>query len=201
MQKHNSLESKDRSYSKWIAAFLGWPGVLVAFLWGVAEGSFFFIVPDVIITAAALFSPRRSWKHVAAVLAGSLVAGAALFFWSVSSPERSLDAVTSVPFVRREMAVKVEGDFQRYGAFALCVGPTSGIPYKVYAVLAHSYTTFPEFIVVSIPARLERFIITWMLFACLGALLRYYNKFTEKSSLMIFAVYWMAVYVYYWIVI
>ena len=201
MQKYNSLESKVHSYSKRMTAFLGGPGIFAAFLWGVAEGSFFFIVPDVIITAAALFSPRKSWKHVVAVLTGSLIAGSALFYWSTSDPEKSLNTVMQVPFVRQKMVTKVKEEFKQHGAFALCLGPSSGIPYKLYSVLAPSYTTFTKFIIVSIPARLERFIITWILFACLGALLRHYNKETEKSSLIIFTAYWMAVYIYYWIVI
>ena len=201
MQKYNSLNAKEQSYSKRMTAFLGGPSIFIAFLWGIAEGSFFFIVPDVIITMAALFSPRKSWRHVTAVLAGSLIAGSALFFWGTYNPEKSLNAVMQVPFVRQEMQTKVKKEYSQHGAFALCLGPASGIPYKLYSVLAPSYTTFAKFIIFSIPARLERFIITWTLFATLGSLLRYYNKFTEKSSLIIFTVYWFSVYIYYWIII
>ena len=201
MQKHNSIEPTEQSYSTLINALLGVPGVCTAFLWGVAEGSFFFIVPDVIITLAALFSPRKSLKHIAAVLTGSLIAGTVLFYWSTFHPEKSLNSVMKVPFVRQEMQIKVKKEYRQHGAFALCLGPSSGIPYKLYSVLAPKYTTFTKFLIFSIPARLERFIITWVLFTSVGTSLRYFNKFTEKSSLIIFTAYWVTVYTYYWLII
>src|SRR5438477_284572 len=61
---------------------LGIPGMALALVWGFAEGSFFFIVPDVVISLTALFSIKRSLQQMGLVVIGSLLAGILLFQWS-----------------------------------------------------------------------------------------------------------------------
>src|ERR1035437_6694807 len=46
---------------QWLDRLDGMPGVALAFLWGLAEGTFFFVVPDVVISLAALLRPGRAW--------------------------------------------------------------------------------------------------------------------------------------------
>jgi len=43
----------------WVQWMLGWPGIALAFVWGLAEGTLFFVVPDVLLSLAALFGPRE----------------------------------------------------------------------------------------------------------------------------------------------
>jgi hypothetical protein len=78
------------------------------------------------------------------------------------------------------------------------VGPASGIPYKVYAVQAPGYTSLGPFLLVSAPARLERLMLTWVLFALAGALLRKHVRRRPSVAVTAYAVYWLAVYAYYW---
>jgi len=176
---------------------LGWPGVAGAFVWGVAEGSFFFIVPDILITLAAIFSPRRSLIHLAAVVTGSLIAGSSMYAWAASQPANARAVVARVPFVKASMFDTVASDLKRDGAWGLCRGPMSGIPYKVYAVEAPAYVPFGEFLVISVPARLERLLVTWVLFATAGTLIEL-RKVSRRWLIAGHAIYWTAVYAYYW---
>ncbi len=183
--------------NRWMRWLLGVPGLAVGFLWGAAEGSFFFIIPDLIITLVALFSFKRSLLQIAAVLAGSLLAGASMYAWGQASPDAAKDAVKRVPFVRGSMFEKTQRDFESSGAWALCAGPMSGIPYKVYAIQAPAYCSLPAFLLASIPARLERFVMAWAVFAVVGWFLRRRKK-GPAAALVFFSVYWTAVYAVYW---
>jgi len=183
-----------RRFEEWL---IGWPGVTLAFLWGVAEGCFFFLVPDILITLAAIFSPRRSLVHLAAVVSGSLLGGGSMYAWAASQPANARAAVARVPFVAVSMFDTVAADLQRDGAWGLCRGPLSGIPYKVYAVEAPPYVPLGAFLVVSVPARLERLLITWILFAAVGMLAQQ-ALITRRWLIAGHAIYWAAVYAYYW---
>ena len=185
---------------RWQRALLGAPGLIAAFAWGIAEGSFFFMIPDIIITLAALFSIKRSLAHMLLVVAGSLVAGTALFLWSQSDYNTAKTTVARVPFVREKMFEKTEVEFARLGVGALFTGPTEGIPYKVYAVQAPGRCSIGIFLLASIPARLERLIMSWIVFVCAGWAFRRY-KVRAVYPVIFHAAYWTLVYVYYWSVI
>lgn len=181
----------------WIIANALWLGVL----WGFAEGSVFFIVPDILISFVALFSIKRALQCLAAVLIGSLIAGTLLYFYAVSQPEAALGLIHAVPFIPEQMFEKVGIDYQNYGAIALLIGPTSGIPYKVYAVLAPHFIDFLNFILISIPARLERLVITWAIFSAIGFGLRKKRWDKPKMMIVLHALYWCMIYTYYWSVL
>lgn len=174
------------------------PGILAAFVWGIAEGSLFFIVPDLVISLAALYSPGKALRHISAVVAGSLVAGTCLFLWSSFSPEAALDAVRHVPFVRSEMFSRVNSDIASFGAIALCKGPLSGIPYKIYAVLSPGSMPLSLFLLVSIPARLERLLVSWIVFSMAGVLLKRFILHYPALGPGLHGIYWVIIYVLYW---
>ena len=174
------------------------PGILAAFIWGIAEGSFFFIVPDLIISLAALYSPGKALRHISAVVAGSLVAGTCLFLWSTASHEAALDAVRHVPFIRPEMFTRVSSDIASFGAIALCKGPLSGIPYKIYAVLSPGSMPLSLFLLISIPARLERLLVSWIVFSMAGVLLKRFILRYPALGLSLHGIYWIIIYALYW---
>lgn len=183
---------------KWLALLLGCWGVVGALMWGVAEGSFFFIVPDVIISLAALYAPRKSLQHLLAVTGGSLLAGALLYLWAMAAPQAAIATVHSVPFVANSMFEQVRNDYAAFGALALCQGPLSGIPYKVYAVLAPPVIPLGMFLLVSIPARLERLLVSWLIFAVAGRLLQRSLQQRPNLGLWLHGIYWGGVYLFYW---
>jgi uncharacterized protein YjeT (DUF2065 family) len=175
-----------------------WRGDAIAFLWGLAEGIFFFIVPDLAFTHTAGTAPLRALRRVGLVILGSLVAGAVLFRWTSHDAQGAEAFVKSVPFVRETMFDQVRADYVASGAAAPLLGPTSGIPFKVYAVLAPHYLSLPTFLLVSGPARAERLLITWAQFAAAGWALRKWSRRPHLWVAILYAVYWTIVYAVYW---
>lgn len=182
----------------WRAWLVGRGGLWAAFGWGWAEGTLFFIMPDLIITLTALFSFRAAMRQTLAVVAGALVAGTMMFFWAANEPARAESAVLSVPFVRPAMVERVRADYAARGAMAPMLGPMSGIPYKLYAVEAPGRVGIGTFLLVSVPARLERLVSTLALFAVAGWIFRRSIAAHPNKAVVAHAVYWIAIYAVYW---
>lgn len=169
-------------------------GVGLAFLWGVAEGTFFFIVPDVLISLVALVRPRSGWRHILVAVAGSVLAGSVLFGWSVENPRRARQAIAEVPLVKAEMFTHVDQSFRTHGPAAILLGPLCGIPYKIYAVEAPSFLDKVAFLSLTIPARGERFLFVWAVFGAAGSLLRRRLKRTDSELALGHACVWFLLY-------
>jgi hypothetical protein len=181
--------------SPWANWLTGRPGIALAFFWGFAEGTLFFILPDVPLSLAAMFRPRRALLHVAAIVAGAVLAGAVMFHWSAHGPA-ARQAVAHVPFVTPAMFERAEDDYRQFGIWAASKGPTRGIPYKVYAVEAPQHSSLWLFLLVTIPARLWRLLVVWLGFAGTGMLLRKLGRASLAPALH--ALFWIVVYVIYW---
>ncbi len=171
------------------------PGTVLAFLWGFAEGTLFFILPDVPLSLVALFRPRRALLHMAAIVAGAVLAGSVMFTWSDHSPEARA-AVAHVPAVSSAMFEHADRDFDQYGIWGASLGPLRGIPYKVYAVEAPAHSALWPFLLVTIPARLWRLVVVWLGFAGTGALLRRLDRAGLGPALG--AIFWVVTYAIYW---
>lgn len=180
------------SWAEWMT---GWPGTSLAFFWGFAEGTLFFILPDVPLSFVALFRPRRAVTHMAAILAGAVLAGAVMFSWSAHS-EDAIHAVARVPAVSPRMFEQADRDWSRYGVWGLSLGPVRGIPYKVYAVEAPRRSRLTVFLMATVPARLWRFVLVWLCFAGTGALLRRLDRLSLAPALH--ALFWIVTYIIYW---
>jgi hypothetical protein len=185
----------------WRAWLTGRGGIATAGVWGFAEGTLFFIMPDLILTLTALFSFRAAVRQTCAVVLGALVAGTIMFTWAAQAPGRAHAAVLAVPFVRPAMAEKVRADYVAHGAIAPMLGPTSGIPYKLYAIEAPGRVGLGPFLLVTVPARLERLLLTLALFAVAGWIFRRGIARQPAWAVAGHVVYWSVIYAIYWTVI
>ncbi len=179
----------------WAAWLTGWPGIALTFFWGFAEGTLFFILPDVPLSLAAMFRPRRALFQVVAIVAGAVVAGAVMFSWSARGPD-ARSAVAHVPLVTSAMFERAENDYRDFGVRAAAVGPVRGIPYKVYAVEAPEHSSLLSFLAVTIPARAWRLLVVWLVFSGAGMVLRKLGRAPLAPA--IHALFWIAVYIGYW---
>ncbi len=111
----------------------GWAG----FAWGFAEGLFFFIVPDVYVTFATLFSLRSGVTAWIASIAGSLVAVTVIFLLTAGGVAyvNFLAAVPGIPWSMLEHVRLLLGASGLPYTLLLIVG---GVPLKVYAGMAFS---------------------------------------------------------------
>jgi hypothetical protein len=184
----------------WVDWLTRGPGIALAFFWGFAEGTLFFILPDVPLSLAAMFRPRRALLHLAAIVAGAVLAGAVMFSWSAqvwsAHTPTARNAVAYVPLVTPAMFEHAESDYRHFGIWAASWGPVRGIPYKVYAVEAPEHSSLWQFLLITIPARLWRLLVVWLGFAGSGMLLRKWGRASRAPALHAF--FWIVVYAIYW---
>lgn len=135
---------------------------LIAFLWGFAEATLFFIIPDVAISVIALNGDNAGLEASVYTLAGALLGGWVMFYWGRSNLEKVLQTILKLPAIRSVDLERVRADMEKYGSLSMMWGPTLGIPYKIYAAYAHLFDSFFTFILISIPARMIRFVIVAM---------------------------------------
>jgi membrane protein YqaA with SNARE-associated domain len=179
--------------------FISKPWVLWAgLIWGFAEATLFFIVPDVLLTLVALFSFRRSARLLACILLGALCGGTIMFYQGTHRPEQAKTMVLHVPFVSPAMFEKTQHSFQHDGIWALTKGPGNGIPYKVYGVQAGQYAGLWLFLLVSLLARLERFAVFWVIAGVMGILFRKSILRQPKITIAVHACIWILGYAWYW---
>ncbi|HHQ43100.1 MAG TPA: hypothetical protein ENK20_12535 [Chromatiales bacterium] len=152
----------------------------VAALWGLAEATLFFLVPDVWLTllATRAAGAPAPWRRLLlpaclAATAGAVAGGLLMHAWGAHDPAAALAAVERVPAVSAEMAARVRAGLEAHGLAALFLGPLTGTPYKLYAVQAGALGIgAAAFAAVSVPARLARFLVLSWAAAALARRLR-----------------------------
>jgi membrane protein YqaA with SNARE-associated domain len=182
----------------WIAFVSGERGILLSFLWGFAEGTLFFVVPDVFLSLIAIVAPRRVWRHILAAVLGAVCGGALLYACAARNPAQAHEVVSKVPFIPQRMFDAVRNGYERRGMTALFLGPLSGIPYKIYAIEAPRHFGLVRFALATAPARVWRFILVCLFFGAAAGLLRQKWKKTPKQLAAIHSVAWILFYAFYW---
>jgi len=138
---------------------------LAAFAWGVAEGTLFFIVPDVLLSFIGLRrGAQPAFIACLAAAIGAALGGVVMYAWSAQDPAGVYDLVLHVPAISGDMGEAARTAMAEQGWFAATLeGPLSRTPYKVYAVLApQAGAPLWLFAAASILARLPRFLIVSM---------------------------------------
>jgi membrane protein YqaA with SNARE-associated domain len=136
-----------------------------AAIWGFAEATLFFFVPDMLLSYVAL---RRGWRFaLAAALVATLAAlagGWAMYAWGASHEAQAAMVLDAVPAIAPEMIATVRAAMAGDWHAALFTGAVSGVPYKIYAVEAGAAgINLPGFLALSIGARFLRFAGTILL--------------------------------------
>ena len=134
-------------------------GNILSFFWGFAEATLFFIVPDVGLSIIALQGVNEGLIACLYALAGAMTGGTMMFYWGRASVEKVTDILHKIPAIRTKDTQKVRADLKASGIMAMMFGPILGIPYKIYASYAYQVTSIFFFLLVSIPARVVRFVL------------------------------------------
>lgn len=174
--------------------------MLIAGLWGLAEATLFFLVPDIWLTALAV---RRGLKPALlaclAALAGASLGGLAMYGWGAANPEAARDMLDWVPAIDPAMIAKVRTALREDGVTAMFLGPLYGVPYKIYAVeAAGAGIALATFLALSIPARLLRFMLLTVAAWSISAALPRRTAPRARTSLLI--VVWAAFYAAYFLI-
>lgn len=172
--------------------------MLTAFVWGLAEATFFFIVPDVLLTWIATRSLRSSIQASLAALAGALVGGAAVVTFASVSPDRAHGLLLHVPGINVHLLERVSGQADELGLLAVLFGPLKGIPYKIYAVEwgTRGGALLP-FLLISVPARWVRFAFSAILARAIARLIGPLTHRRTGIETLTLAIIWIAFYAFY----
>lgn len=169
---------------------------LLAAIWGFAEATLFFIVPDVLLSAIALKDLRRALFACLWALLGALLGGLLMYLWGEADHQAVAGVVEKVPAISRELLDEVSRSLSEQGLLAVLLGPLFGIPYKTFAINASAAgISLLAFMLVSIPARLIRFVLVTLLVHSIARLL---SRFWSASRIhALFGIAWVTFYAAY----
>ena len=168
----------------------------LAAFWGLAEATVFIIVPDVFLSWVALRSRKRALIACLWVTGGALAGGCVLWFVGRHDPEPARALFTALPAINDGMIENVRSQLHTSGLKALFLGPLSGTPYKIYAVEAASVGHgLGLFLLISLPARLIRFLLVSLVAGGIATVLR--QRMSLRHLRILHVLFWTALYAWY----
>jgi hypothetical protein len=173
---------------------------VAALLWGFAEATLFFIVPDVLLSAIAVRRGRGAALRAAGwTVVGALLGGALMYRWGVQDLAGAVAALDRLPAIAPAMIAAASDELARSGLVAMVAGALSGIPYKIYAVMApDAGIRLGLFLAASIPARAVRLILVVLVADRLNSWLA--RRWSLRRRCVLLAAIWAAFYVAYFAV-
>lgn len=171
--------------------------MIAAFIWGFSEATFFFIIPDVLLSYYALRNNdlKKIFLLNIICITGAALGGAAVFIKSSIDHSSVIEFMLGVPAIHTYMLEHVESEMAAGTFSALVTGPLFGVPYKLFAAFAPLHTNIFIFILFSIPARFIRFIIVSFLAHLLSH--KIFKGLPIKVKTLIWLFVWVIVYIIY----
>jgi hypothetical protein len=181
-----------------------WTGTL----WGFLEGTWLFLVPDILLCYWAMKGWRQALLAVAGVVIGAELAAILLYtLLPYSDLSTALPQFwASLPGFTPKMAEVAAGHLALEGGKGLLAGPTSGIPYRAYLVEAwNAQIPLWEILVWTPLARLERILIApaavlalrWFLTTVVARSIGT-KELWMRVLVVAVVVYWICLYTWYW---
>lgn len=171
--------------------------LFLIFIWGFSEATWFFIIPDVILSLYAI--QKKSLKTVIKAnlicVAGALMGGLLIYILSLNYYELIRTFILNVPAIHDYMITRVVDGMDESPLLSLITGPLFGVPYKLFALEAPQYIDLSMFLLFTVPARLIRFVLISLLAYYLSHVILKELKKTIK--IFIWLVLWIIVYSVY----
>jgi hypothetical protein len=168
------------------------------FWWGLAEGLFFFIVPDVYIAFAALFSLRAGAAAWLFSIAGSLVAIVGIYVLVVALGTDYLGFLAWIPGIPEALVARVREQLATGGLPYTPLLVLGGVPLKVYGGVAFSLGgSLGTVLLWTVFARIVRIAPTFAVMAILRLLLGRIIDARPAAWCAVLAFFWVAFYVVY----
>lgn len=170
------------------------PGLIAtAVALGFFEATLSAVIPDVLISTVALFSPRRAVRLALWAVLGAMAGGALVHAWAARSPQAARTFVTTRAGASAAMSAQASKDLEKHGGAGLCLGPYRGIPYKVYAVETPRFLDGPRFLLWSVPARLWRLLVNVLIFAAYGLAFAQDVRRRPRRAVALSLLFWLSV--------
>lgn len=169
-----------------------------AALWGIAEASLFFVVPDVLITFVVMrFGLRQGLLLCVVAAVFAAVTGYGMWLWGSHDAESARHAMLMVPAVGPDLLARAQDEIATGWPQHLVTGAMTGLPYKLYAVEAGARGINPLlFIPMSFIARLSRFVLTAVSAAIGREIVTRFGR--PDGRYVLWALAWIGTYGFYW---
>jgi membrane protein YqaA with SNARE-associated domain len=168
--------------------------VLAVGLWGYAEATRFWLIPDILLGWITLNRPRSMVTSVIAATVGAVIGGVRMH----KSAREEHARLTEIPGINDALLLDAHERFASRGWVAVVRAPLDGIPYKVYATESGlAGKPVPELVSWTLLARLWRFILSAAAAALIG---RVFSRSVRRSEGLWLAGtlgFWVFVYVRY----
>lgn len=190
-----------------------WIAALIGMVWGLAEGTFFFLIPDIALSFIALKGWKPALAATISVVIGAMIGAIFIHVYLNTSADPAAALVqlkgfwAQLPGYYEKMFDVAREHLSSSGAQGLIKGPNSGIPYRFYVVEAYEqHLPLGSLLLWTPIARLERILLAPVVVLVLrfvaGKLRRRFPYWTEKRVTLalgcLIALYWVGVYVWYW---
>ena len=170
------------------------------FWWGLAEGLFFFIVPDVCISFATLFSLRAGAVAWVCSIAGSLAAIPIIYLLTAVLGVDYLAFLGTIPGISDSLIASVGEKLAAQGLPYTPLLAFGGVPLKLYAASAFSLgISLGAVLVWTVFARVVRIAPTYAVAAAIRLLFGKHIDERPGAWFAGFCVFWIAFYVFYFV--
>jgi membrane protein YqaA with SNARE-associated domain len=162
-------------------------GTTLMFVWAVAEATVWPVIPEFLLVPMAADNRRRFFVPLAAAALGAAIGGVLLVLFASCLPYAAVDALGWLPLVPRAQVEEAERQLAAEGARAFVVQPWSGVPFKVWGLVAGIEGIDPW---LTIPAFIAGRTARMALFATLARVLTgFFRGFVRDFSLYVLAIY------------
>ena len=145
-----------------------------------------------------LHGQTRSLVACLWALAGALLGGLVMYSWGATRLSSAENVLVRLPAVDQPMLAEVHRQIERSGYAALFAGPLAGRPYKIYAVYAGALgLSVWGFLLVSIPARLLRFVLLAGLTHLVAR--RVLSPLSVRWRQVVFCICWVSFYAWFFL--
>lgn len=171
---------------------------VLALAWGLAEATFFFIVPDVLLTLIACRALKPALKATTFALLGALLGGALMYVIGRRDPVNAQAFLDHIPAITPALVSRVSSQVGENGLWAVLLGPLKGIPYKIYAVeWGAREESLVTFVLISIPARGVRFFLAAVFARGIARVIEPLTHHRATIEVLILAGVWTGFYAFY----
>lgn len=170
------------------------------FWWGLAEGLFFFIVPDVYVSFATLFSPRAGAVAWLSSIAGSAAAILIIRLLTATPGLDYLAFLESIPGISGPLIEHAGASLAAEGLPYTPLLVLGGVPLKVYGALAFSLElSLGSVLLWTLFARIVRIAPTFVGVAVVRMLFRRRIDAHATAWFMLLGLFWLVFYAFYFV--
>lgn len=183
------------AFDRWERFASGRRGARLMFLWALAEAVVWPVIPDALLVPVVAGNRRRFRIPLLAAVCGSALGGVLLMLGATWWPATALTFLEHLPLVTDRQIQTASAHLANDGATAFLLQPWSGVPFKVWGVMAavQGISLWPA-IPLSIAARAFRMTVVAFAARLTAHLL---PNFLRDFSLYVLAIY-LVLFAYGW---